>query len=95
MRIAYGLCEGRLASGHGNKVDMIIHEAIGPEGQAILSGMLCKQGKIECSIFVREENPLSPVPPLDDVMRDVRHYNPRYPCHEQLVKHDACQMLSV
>jgi len=52
-------------------MDMIVHEAVGPEGDAGFPALFKEDPKIELPILVTKEDRLPAVPPLRDVMRQM------------------------
>jgi len=51
------------------KVDMVGHEAVGPDLQAVGDGVLAQEAKVAPPVFVAEEDVFPAVAPVGDVVR--------------------------
>jgi len=64
--------KGFLFLGNQNQMDVIGHEAVGLDGDAVVAGEFPQQIEVEQAIFLTEKDLLAVVAPLRDVMRDIR-----------------------
>ena len=60
---------------------MIGHQAAGPHRNASLQRLLGEQIEVDFVVAILEEDGLTPVAPLRDVMRKTRNRNPRQTRH--------------
>jgi len=61
--------QGGLRPGYGEQVDMVVHQAPGPDLNVMLLSVACQQFQIYLPIFIIEENRGAVVAALGDVMR--------------------------
>lgn len=71
MGPAERLGEGILPTGRGHKVDVIRHQAIAEDPQAVFSGFFFQEGKINLAVPIDEKHILAVVPALCDMMGPV------------------------
>lgn len=69
---------------HGDDVDMVGHQAIGPDRHARLPRGLRQQIEIQRIIVIFKKRPLPPVTTLRDVMRDARQDEARKAGHDAI-----------
>lgn len=72
--------------GHGDKVRVVGHQAIGDDLDDMLHGALAQQVQVGQAVAVPEEHRLAVVTPLDDVVRDIRENESRMPRHDRQCK---------
>jgi hypothetical protein len=67
---------------HGDQMDVIRHQAISPELEIASGDVFSEYIEVGGFVMLREEGPLLPISPLDDMMRELRDHDSREPCHE-------------
>ena len=70
-----GHCERRRAARDGDKMDMIGHEAIGEDDEAVSRQLLGEKIEVGASVVIDEEDILPVVAALNDMMRRTGHTN--------------------
>jgi hypothetical protein len=73
-----------------DKMNVVIHQAVRPNGDAVLMGCPTQEDQEEGPIFVREKNPLTPIPALDKVVGTSRNDEPdKFGQSRALITRDA------
>jgi hypothetical protein len=67
-------------------MDVVVHEAVGPEGKTRLVGPFREQAEAEGLVVVREKDRLAAVPTLGDVVRDAGDDDARGSGHGNLTR---------
>ena len=70
---AEALGQRLLAGRDGDQVDVVAHQAVGEDVQAVDSAFLDEQAEVELAVVIDEEDILAVVAPLHDVMRTARY----------------------
>ena len=55
--------------GNQDKMDMVGHQAVGPDLDSVLGGIVAEEGKVMLAVSGLEKHITPPVPTLGDVMR--------------------------
>jgi hypothetical protein len=76
-----GLGQGVILRKDADDVDMVGHQAVTQDLKAILESMLSQQGEVKLAILIREEDILTVVTALGDVMGEAGNGVPRAPGH--------------
>lgn len=79
MSVADGWGQRPFVFRHGNEVDMIGHQRVGPNFQSVSRTSAREESKINPPILVIDERDDTPVTALCDVMRTTGHHNPCKP----------------
>jgi hypothetical protein len=79
----HGVLRGR----HAHDVDVVGHEAIGPDVEAVAARVPFQEFQVMLIIRRPGKNGLPIISPLGDVMRVTYRYSTRYPRHNRLVRH--------
>ena len=85
MRLSHCVAEAVGLHRNGNEMNVIGHEAIGPNINFAAPAGIAHQGNIFSIIIVAEKSLHAAVSPLREVMRYTRYDDPRYPCHKRNV----------
>ena len=81
VRVADGAPERRFGLRHRDQMDVVRHQAVGPDRDPGGGAGLRHQRAVEAVVRRPEECRLAPVAPLCDVMRNARRDHAREPCH--------------
>jgi hypothetical protein len=81
MCLANGTSKPLRVGGHGNEVNMVRHQAPGPDGDVIGTAPLRHQIDIGEVIVVAKKGLLTAIPPLGDVVWEARDYYSCDSCH--------------
>ena len=81
MDVAEGPAQSILVARDRDDVDVIGHQAIGPDRHLRSRGCFGEQVEIERIVPIFEEHPLAPVAPLGDVVRNAWKDDAREPGH--------------
>jgi hypothetical protein len=73
---------GVIRTGNADNMDVVRHEAIGPDLEVVLPGVLIKQFQVVRVIFRFGEHGLPVIPPLGDMVRITYGYGTGYSRHE-------------
>ena len=76
VRSAYGLGQRIFGLWYGDDMNVIAHETIADDIQAVFRGLLGEQFKIYMPIIIYKENILTIIPSLGDMMSTPGHYCP-------------------
>jgi hypothetical protein len=85
VRAPHDASQGTGAVGHGDQVDVIAHQAVGPDAQVVAFRVAAEQVEIELAIQVSCENVLAGVAALGHLMRQAGDDNPRDSRHSKEV----------
>ena len=66
MGFPYGLCKPFIAVRNDHEVNVVRHEAVGPDIHFVLTTPFRKQSQVFLVVFITEENLLAAIPPLRD-----------------------------
>jgi hypothetical protein len=66
---------------HGDKVDVIGHQAVGEDIESALGSVVPKQTQVSPIVGPDEEDVLASIAALGDVVRDTRNYDSRHTWH--------------
>ena len=73
--------EGVRAIGHGHQMDVIRHQAVAQQTDTIAATVLGQRFQIEPPVFVNQEDILTVVAPLADVVRHPGRHHPSRAWH--------------
>ena len=85
MRLAYCPPEPCFIAWHGNQVNVIGHQTVGPDVHSGANGLLGKQVAIDLLIAVLEEDRLATIAALRNVMRQARNNDAAQACHAPMI----------
>jgi hypothetical protein len=77
--------KGSFRTGNTHQVDVVGHQAVCKNLQPMLACILVQQFKIPLSVGNVEENVLSSIAALGDVMRNTSENRSRYPWHGPII----------
>lgn len=86
MGLANGPAQSILRGRNGDQVDVIGHQAVGPDLDPALPARLGHQVEIRDVVLVAEKRLLPTVPPLGNVMRITRYNHSCNPRHDAIIK---------
>jgi hypothetical protein len=81
VRLTERRAQAIFGGGHEDEVYVIVHQTPAKTDRAVRRAGLRDQRQIGRAILIAEENRQPPVPPLGDVMRDIRDNNARQTGH--------------
>ena len=77
--------KGFFALGYCHEVDVVGHEAVGPDGQAVAVGVLLEEPQVRFAVAVVFEYVGAAIAPLGHVVRISRNDNARYAAHALII----------
>ena len=80
-----GLRQGLLHLGHRDDMDVVGHEAIAVNTEAVAQRMLPQKTEIDPPVVVHKENVLLVIPTLGDMVRFSRHHDTCYSGHKDSI----------
>jgi hypothetical protein len=66
------------------QVDMVGHQHIGMDCTAVFLRRFAQTFQVEAQVLVRKEGRLTVIATLDDMLREPRHIEPWFACHDLL-----------
>ena len=83
VRLSDCRCQGFLALGNDDKVNVIWHEAVAPDLNGVACAPPVDQVEVGLVVVIGKEGLLPTIAALGDVVRKTGGYSSGYPCHKE------------
>jgi len=81
MRVTHGLGDRTALSADSDQVNMVAHQAVGPDRHAELLGEAIEHVEVGAAIFIRAENALAMIAAVCQMKGPPFEHDPRKSCH--------------